>query len=840
MARFGIVRTPVPVYLSTYADAEAALAYLYDHCQDGIGVDTETTGLDTMKDRIRFFSLATAEFRCCAPVRLLPVFEGLLADPTIEKHLTNEKYDRHLLWNHGVWLEHPRLDTADMDFLLDENRQGLHGLKECAFDYLGLRMTPFSEVFGHTRSVARQVEIMCWIHDVLEMHDHDNQQERAIREAREILLELKSVDGDPIVLKAIDRLRRSLRADGGTRVAAKSLVTLATTTALIPASEGVNADVEGFLRLIAADTSLVLSREERSRSKDYLKEEDFLRMAHENLLAHLLTLTGMPDNPIEALRERAADYASLDAWSSHMLTPVLLGRLDDELMMTEAVLEGREEPRRLSSWVFANRQPLIDVLWMMERRGIAVDVEKAHGYGAALAKEIAKYDKEIVRLTGNLHFNPDSSEQVLAALYTYDATDGWLDPFGDPPKKWTGGGASGEKRPSVDKEVLEDLEGKGEELAGLILARRKFVKLKGDFVDNMPLRVDRHRRVHTTLKSTGAVTWRLSSSDPNLQNIPVRDELWGPLIRALFIAGFFGDVDWSLCLPEVREVAPPDLPADFPMVLIVADYKQLEMAIMAHFSRDEKMIEAINTKKDIHCLTVSIASEMGAAGVPAGVTYDIAKAAKDKSEEDPDNLTEFETMLVYKRSGLKSTGFGIIYGIGALKLGMQLKLKIVKVKKRRGPPRDECPEAQELIDSYLHSVWPGVGRYIEDTTEDCYNNMVVHTVVGHPRRLPDIRSYDRGLAARAKRQAGNSRIQGSAADICNEGMLKCERDPRLRAVGARLLLQVHDELIFECPDIPEYIEAAKKYIKENMENPFKMRTNITISIGHGKSWADAK
>jgi DNA polymerase-1 len=171
---------------------------------------------------------------------------------------------------------------------------------------------------------------------------------------------------------------------------------------------------------------------------------------------------------------------------------------------------------------------------------------------------------------------------------------------------------------------------------------------------------------------------------------------------------------------------------------------------------------------------------------------------------------------------------------------MQLGLPIVKKRHRNGQTRDWCPAAQELIDNYLNEIYPGVGFWIEDTREMCREELAVYTVLGHPRRLPDIVSRDRGLAAQAERQSGNSRIQGSAADITNEAMLRCEGDEELRALGVRMLLQVHDELVFEVPNHPRYIEPAKRRIKELMENPFPMRVPIEIDMDVADSWGDAK
>jgi len=269
------------------------------------------------------------------------------------------------------------------------------------------------------------------------------------------------------------------------------------------------------------------------------------------------------------------------------------------------------------------------------------------------------------------------------------------------------------------------------------------------------------------------------------------------------------------------------------MILKVADYRNLEMRMIAHHSRDEGMIEAIKLGRDIHCQTVAIASEIGA--IESGITYDIALAAKKAK-----NPTEEQKALVEQRSKLKATGFGIVYGIGALKLGLQLGLKIIKERNKWGRMRERCPEAEKLIDDYLWNIYPGVGRWIEDTKDKCRDEEVVYTLRGHPRRLPDINSNDGMLRSQAERQAPNVIPQGGGADIVNEAMLRCERDPELRACGARMLLQVHDELMFEVPDHPEYIAVAERRIRANMENPFPMRVAIEIDMDTGYNWDGAK
>lgn len=839
---FHFVETPFPVYVSTIDDASVWHDFFAENAAThGIGVDTETTGLDIVRDRIRFFSLATEHARICAPVRLLPVFEDILEDPYTEKHLTNAKYDMHLLANHGVHLRGHILDTADMDFVIDENRQGRHGLKDCAHDYLGLRMTPFRDVFGNARSTNDEVRTLCEIHDILEMHDDEGDPVSAAKWARDVLFRLDRVAAPPATLKAVQRLHLSLRADRCT-LTAKQVVAIAEQLGVVEQHSGKHRHVSELLAILGNYGEVPVA--DRKGLLEAVDQESLLREATEIVYENLMERTGVSKDPVAFLREQVGDYSSLDAWASDRLVGVMRERLvhPDMVMVTEEVRSRREAPELLLQHVEDNRVPFIQTLWLMERRGFRIDVDQTQQYATVMQEEVDRIERELVRVTGDLHFNPSSVPQLLAMFFKRDEDGAWLDIFGDPPKKMTSGGESGVKMPSTNRETLEHFAGKGDDRARLILEYRNMQKLLDTYMVGLPRFVDRNRRIHTSLKSTGARTWRISSADPNLQNIPVKDEVWGKRIRKVFVAGTYGDCSPDLCSDAVRDVAPPDLPPDTPMRLIVADYKQLEMCILAHFSGDENMIDAIIRKQDLHCRTVSLAAPLGISGLPRDVTYEQAKAAKDASGRHGYTMTPFEALLARARSNLKSTGFGIVYGIGEVKLGMQLGLQIVKrpVRNKSGVFRDACPEAAELIENYLHSIFPGVGEFIESTKDQCREELVVYTVAGHPRRLPDIISSNRKFSSQAERQAPNSIIQGSAADIVIKAMLRCERDKKLRRLGCRQLLQVHDELIFEVPDIPEFYEEAQVHIRANMENPYPMRVPILVDMDTGYTWGDAK
>ena len=818
-----IVRTPFPRYIKTEEEAEDVVERLYDEGQDGIGFDTETTGLDVIRDRVRFFSFAVEDIRICAPVRLMEVFAEILEDPNIPKRMTNAKYDMHMAMNHGIHVRGKLYDTVDMDFLYDENRQGRHGLKQTAKDHLGLVMSPFKVVFGNAGSTNDEVRTLVEIHDILERHD-DEGDKYATDDALRMLIRLSRVKMSKSLAEAFRKLDLSMRA--GYKMDSRKVLKIARDQGLAKLTPGTRGYIQDMVEYLGGP---LLKEQPARRPYMYMVDDpETVKEMHHWTWELLLGKIGVNGDPIEVLRTMVTDYASLDAWASYKLVPVLMEKLGRETMPSDVGPE-----ITLAEHYETDRSVFIRTLWNMERRGFRIDKDSCKTYGDRMEKVIIQAERDLARITKDVDFNPNSPVQLRSKIFEKQDDDTWLDPFGDPPKKMTGGGTSGIPMPSTAAEVLEGFAGKGHELSKTILKHRQFVKLRNTYMVKLPTWADIVSRIHTNLRSSGAVTWRIASREPNLMNIPSRDPEWGPLIRNLFIAGFWGDALADLTLRDLRGVVLPDLPKKHPMKLIVADYKQLEMRIMAHFAGDPEMIEAIEDNKDLHCQTVYLASQIGA--IERGITYDMAFEAKKAK-----NPTDDQKELLQHRKNLKSTGFGIIYGIGALKLGMQLGLPISKrLNKRSGKARDWCQPAADLIKNYLHGIYPGVGQFIDDTHEQCREELVVHTLIGHPRRLPDIASRDRRLSSQAERQSVNSRIQGTAADIVIKAMLRCESDPVLRRLGVRMLLQVHDELIFEVPDDPRYIKPARKRIKELMEDPYKMKVPVEIDMDEAYAWGDA-
>jgi DNA polymerase-1 len=317
---------------------------------------------------------------------------------------------------------------------------------------------------------------------------------------------------------------------------------------------------------------------------------------------------------------------------------------------------------------------------------------------------------------------------------------------------------------STDHEVLEAL-AEEHPLPALILEHRQLTKLKGTYIDALPLLVDKRTgRIHTRYNQAVAATGRLSSSDPNLQNIPIRTEIGLSIRRAFTPAAGFS--------------------------LLSADYSQIELRVLAHLSRDPVLLEAFQTGQDIHERTA-----MEIFGVAAdAVTGDMRRAAK-------------------------TINFGVIYGMGDSALA-----------KRLGIPRTE---AASFIAAYFLR-YAGVRTYMNSVLKDARVAGFVSTLLGRRRFLPDLGSANRAVRLGAERVAQNTPIQGTAADILKLAMVALREPP---VPGARMILTVHDELVFEIPLGQE--EAAGAVVKRAMEGVMALSVPLVVEVGHGATWADA-
>ena len=354
--------------------------------------------------------------------------------------------------------------------------------------------------------------------------------------------------------------------------------------------------------------------------------------------------------------------------------------------------------------------------------------------------------------------------KILMGLEKPDSGEVLFDEIGLKPLKKTKSG-----KYSTNVEVLESLQGE-HPIIEKILAYRMWTKLKSTYIDAIDGLIDGDtKRVHTTFNQTVTATGRLSSSDPNLQNIPVRTEE-GKMIRSFFEPGDGYDY------------------------LLSADYSQIELRVLAHFSGDSAFIDAFQHNEDVHART---ASEVF--GVPI------------------DEVTPLQ------RRHAKAVNFGIVYGISDF--GLSKSLGITR------------KEAARYIDSYFEK-YPGVKSFIDKVVADAHENGGVTTMFGRRRDLPAIKSKNFNQRSLAERMAMNTPIQGTAADIIKLAMIRVDRMIKEAGLKSRVLLQVHDELVLEV--VTEEIDAVKKLLREAMEHVVELRVPLVIDINIGKNWAEAK
>ncbi len=396
--------------------------------------------------------------------------------------------------------------------------------------------------------------------------------------------------------------------------------------------------------------------------------------------------------------------------------------------------------------------PLAYVLSSMEKEGFRVDTDGIKEYSKYLVS-IAEACQERIYMLAGEEFNINSPKQLGIVLF---------EKLGLPHGKKTKTGYS------TSAEILEDLAGKYE-IVNEILEYRRVTKLNSTYCEGLLKVADENGRVHTTFNQTVAVTGRLSSTEPNLQNIPIRTEL-GRNLRKYFIT------------------------KNDDYVLIDADYSQIELKVLAHLSRDANMIYAFNSGVDIHKMT---ASQVFKVDIDY-VTDDLRKRAK-------------------------AVNFGIVYGIGEFSLAKDLHVSV--------------KEAREYINSYF-ATYPDVHAYIKSLIAYAREHGYAKTMFGRIRYIPELASSNKNIQAFGERAAMNSPIQGSAADIIKIAMINVNKALCDSGIDAKLILQVHDELIIEahkgCAD------KAMEILKKEMENAVSLSVELTADVGIGKNWYDAK
>jgi len=434
--------------------------------------------------------------------------------------------------------------------------------------------------------------------------------------------------------------------------------------------------------------------------------------------------------------EEATQYAAEDAELAMELKDMLFDKLQSS---------------GLERIYFEIEMPLIYVLADMEEAGIKINKERTEELSKELDRELEELRSRVYRLAGST-FNINSPSQLGKVLF---------DDLGLKPMKKTKTGFS------TSMDVLEELS-KSHELPREILNYRSFYKLKTTYTDTLPKLINpRTGRIHTSFNQTVTSTGRLSSSDPNLQNIPIRGE-WGTKIREIFIA-------------------------DEGNVLVSADYSQIELRILAHMSEDESLVDAFKNSIDIHART---ASEIF--GVPLdAVTPDMRRAAK-------------------------VVNFGIVYGMSAYGLSEALSIT----------PK----EAAVYIENYFNKH-AGVKRFMEHTIQTARQDAFVTTLLGRIRPLPEITSTNAAVRQQADRLAVNTPIQGTAADLIKIAMVRISKALQARNLSARMLLQIHDELLFEVPE--KELNETLELISVEMEAALDLSVPLKVEIGWGKNWAEA-
>jgi DNA polymerase-1 len=436
--------------------------------------------------------------------------------------------------------------------------------------------------------------------------------------------------------------------------------------------------------------------------------------------------------------ERAAQYAAEEA--------------DVTLRLHRSIWPQIEAVPRLRHLYETIEQPLVSVLYRMERTGVLVD----RGLFKAQSSELAARMLELQALAhaaAGGAFNLDSPKQLQEILFGK---------LGLPVMRKTSTG-----QPSTAEDVLEEL-AVSYELPKLILEYRGIAKLKSTYTDKLPDQINEQTgRIHTCYQQGVAATGRLSSSDPNLQNIPIRTPE-GRRIRQAFVA------------------APGHS-------LVSADYSQIELRIMAHLSGDASLLKAFAEDRDVHQAT---AAEVF--GVP------LALVSADQ------------------RRSAKAINFGLIYGMSAFGLARQLGIG-------RG-------EAQRYVDLYFER-YPGVKRYMDDTRAQAREAGYVETVFGRRLYLPEIRSRNAALRQYAERSAINAPMQGTAADIIKRAMIEVDAWLERSGTAARLIMQVHDELVLEVAD--EAVETTVRQLREHMSRAAELRVPLKVDVGAGRNWDEA-
>jgi len=423
----------------------------------------------------------------------------------------------------------------------------------------------------------------------------------------------------------------------------------------------------------------------------------------------------------------------------------------DVISKLKPILDKELKNRALEGLYYNIEMPLLDVLACMELAGIKLDLEVLKGLSRDIERRLIKLIQEIYEISG-CQFNINSPKQLREILFVRLKL---------PIVKKSKTGAS------TDEEVLRNLSSK-HRLPALLLEYRQLTKLKSTYIDTLPNLVDpKTKRVHTCFNQTATETGRLSSTNPNLQNIPVKTDIGRQIRRAIISRGKNS-------------------------YLLSCDYSQIELRVLAHLSKDKNLISAFKNDEDIHRAT-------------AALIYGV-------------KMDDVDTAM---RETAKRVNFGITYGLTSYGLSKDLGISI--------------EEAQGFIDSYF-TRFPGVKGYIQEQIQRVEKDGFVTTILGRRRYLPEINNKNQGVKQFAQRQAVNTPIQGSASDLIKLAMISIDKEIKLKELPAEMILQIHDELLFDVPI--SQLKGFVGLVREKMENVMKLVVPIRVDIKKGINWLE--
>lgn len=628
--------------VKTWDECTPVLEHL--HQRGGtVAIDTETTGLKIMEDKVLFWSMATEDRRWCLPVNTIYAFDSLFARKDVKWCMANAKYDLHLLRNAGIRIEGDAHDIIVMDAMMDDTRP--HGLKEQGWLAYEAKWGEFKELFLDPQIVADNLQL-------------DKNSYR----------DFKKMSGGDKLLYVYNQ--------------APNLVT---------------------------------------------------------------------------------DYASCDAYFTYMLWNDLSTQLASELLPVE-IAPGFDT---LLDYFHVLEVPMTKTLWDMERRGILVDQDYIKKIDMPMREGIAAATRVLQDIAGRT-FNPNSSADLRDILYT-DAG------FGLKPIKYTTGGKGKGATEGTDEKTLRRLmeragAGNAAKFIFKLLELKKLVKLHGTYVKGIHKHLGPDGRIHTRYNQAGARTSRLSSSGPNMQNIPRPDPDSDPyMLRGAFIASDGMD-------------------------LLDADYPQIEFRVAAVQAGETKMMEAVHRGWDIH--NANTANMFG-------IEYDdLVRAQKNKKNKLV--LTDTEVKLLQLRQESKTVGLGTLFGEGPMKMAMQLNITKERAMGLKDTFFKTYPEIYENI-MFTHGYARAKGH--------------TFTMLGRMRRLHRIGSplSNNKIISQEERQAYNTHVQGSAAELMKFAMLLVNNNEDFRSLGGRLILSVHDELVAEAPK--ETAKECAEIMAELMSHP---------------------